>query len=242
MYTHDRKVTYSEISSGGYADIAQIADYFQDCSVFQSDMLGVGLDYLAKEQVAWILTSWQIVVGRYPKCGEQIAVSTWPYNFDPIFGYRNFSLEDAQGHRLAVANSQWILVNTQTGHPTRITEDITCHYDMDEKADMQYAPRKIVFKDVQEARDGFIVPRAFIDTNQHMNNAQYIRMALEFVPADFLVRQVRVEYRNAAVMGDRIYPYVLHDGQMVKVVLGDARKKPYAVVEFTGSDNGEKND
>ena len=47
MYTHDRRVTYSEISMNGYADIAQIAEYFQDCSVFQSDTLGVGLEYLS---------------------------------------------------------------------------------------------------------------------------------------------------------------------------------------------------
>ena len=30
MYTHDRRVTYSEISRKGFADIDQIADYFQD--------------------------------------------------------------------------------------------------------------------------------------------------------------------------------------------------------------------
>lgn len=242
MYTHDRRVTYSEISSGGYADIAQIADYFQDCSAFQSDTLGVGMDYLAQEHLAWLLTSWQIVVEQYPEYGDQIAVSTWPYSFDPIFGYRNFSLQDGQGHRLAVANSQWILVNTENGHPTRITDDITCHYSMDEKADMMYAPRKIAFKEVQEARDSFVVPRAFIDTNQHVNNAQYIRMALEYIPVDFRIHQVRVEYRKAAVMGDRIYPYVFEDGQMVKVMLGDGQKKPYAVVEFQGRNNGEKND
>lgn len=46
MYIHDRRVTYSEISMRGYADIAQIAEYFQDCSVFQSEVLGIGLEYL----------------------------------------------------------------------------------------------------------------------------------------------------------------------------------------------------
>ena len=57
MYTHDRRVTYSEISMKGFADIAQIAEYFQDCSVFQSEVLGMGLTYMNEHHLAWLLAS-----------------------------------------------------------------------------------------------------------------------------------------------------------------------------------------
>jgi acyl-ACP thioesterase len=226
----------------GYADIAQIADYFQDCSSFQSDELGIGYEYLTQEHLAWLLASWQIVVERYPEYGEEIMVSTWPYAFDSVFGYRNFSLTDVNGRRLAVANSQWILVNTSTGHPIRITEEVTSRYPMEEKAEMTYASRKVPFKEVKEAKEKFVVPRAFIDTNQHVNNAQYIRTALEYVPEDFTIGQVRVEFKEAAVLGDRVTPYVHHNGDVMKVLLADAQKKPYAVVEFKKKMNGENND
>lgn len=242
MYTHERKVTYSEISMNSYADIAQIAEYFQDCSVFQSDELGVGFEFLAENHLAWLLASWQIVVDRYPGYRENLSVSTWPYAFDSAFGYRNFMLQDEAGRRLAVANSQWILVNTETGHPTKITEEAASHYPMSEKADMVYAPRKIPSREVQEAMEPIRVPRAFIDTNQHMNNAQYIRTALEYVPEAFKIYQVRVEFKTAAVLGDWLYPYVYCDKRMTKVVLADEGKSPYAVIEFKGADNGEKND
>jgi acyl-ACP thioesterase len=171
-----------------------------------------------------------------------VAVSTWPYDFDSVFGYRNFSLTDVNGNRLAVANSQWILVNTETGHPIRITEEVTSHYPMDEKAEMTYASRKVPFKDAKEEKEKLIVPRAFIDTNQHVNNAQYIRMALEYVPKDFVIAQVRVEFKNAAVLGDSIKPYVYNDGQLIRILLADEQKKPYAVVEFQKKMNGENND
>lgn len=241
MYTHDRRVTYSEISMNGYADIAQIAEYFQDCSVFQSDTLGVGLEYLSENHLAWLLASWQIIVDEYPECGEKLYVSTWPYKFDAAFGYRNFMLKDVQARRLAVANSQWILVNTESGHPIKITEEIASHYAMDERADMVYAPRKIAFREVQEKRDAIRVPRAFIDTNQHMNNAQYIRTALEYVPETFNIHQVRVEFKEAAVLGDCLYPYVHEEEHMIRVLLANEKKKPYAVIEFKEAD-GEKND
>ena len=102
MYIHDRRVTYSEISMRGYADIAQIAEYFQDCSVFQSEVLGIGLEYLTEHHLAWLLASWQIDVDTYPEMGSRIRVSTWPYKFDAAFGYRNFMLQDENGKRRCV--------------------------------------------------------------------------------------------------------------------------------------------
>ena len=232
MYTHDRRVTYSEISMHGFADIAQVAEYFQDCSVFQSEVLGMGMDYLAQHHLAWLLASWQIDVEAYPEMGSKISVSTWPYKFDAAFGYRNFMLQDETGKRLAVANSQWILVDTESGHIVRITPEIASHYPMEDKADMTYTPRKIAFKEEKTEQESFSVPKAFIDTNQHMNNAQYIRTALEYVPEAFHIRQVLVEYKKAAVLHEQLYPFTYMDDQTVKVLLGDEEGHSYAVVEF----------
>ena len=75
MYTHDRRVTYSEISMKGFADIAQIAEYFQDCSVFQSEVLGMGLTYMNEHHLAWLLASWQIDVDTYPEMGCKVSIS-----------------------------------------------------------------------------------------------------------------------------------------------------------------------
>ena len=77
----ERPVTYSEVGADYRVDMAQVINYFQDCSCFQSDELGVGpknMDILGK---VWMLNSWQIVVERYPTYGESITVGTWPYDF-----------------------------------------------------------------------------------------------------------------------------------------------------------------
>ena len=39
MYCMKRPVTYSEVGADYKADMAQIINYFQDCSCFQSDAL-----------------------------------------------------------------------------------------------------------------------------------------------------------------------------------------------------------
>ena len=62
MYQFDSRVRYSEINSKQQLMIASMLDYLQDCCTFQSEEMGLGVDYLAKEQVAWVLSSWEIEI------------------------------------------------------------------------------------------------------------------------------------------------------------------------------------
>ena len=64
MYTFDSRVRYSETDSGGKLTMASLINYFQDCSTFQAEELGVGVEYLRERHLVWVLSAWQIVVER----------------------------------------------------------------------------------------------------------------------------------------------------------------------------------
>ena len=100
MYSFDSRVRYSEVDEDRKLSLTGVINYMQDCSTFQSEDLNMGIDYLAEKHRAWLLSSWQIVVDRYPKLGERIVVSTWPYDFKGIYGYRNFTIQDPTGFSL----------------------------------------------------------------------------------------------------------------------------------------------
>ena len=57
-------------------------------------------------------------------------------------------------------------------------------------------------------------------------------MALEMVPGDIQVRQLRVDYKKSAVLGDMIYPRMTAEQERTVVELCDADGKPYAIVEM----------
>ena len=65
MYTFQSRVRYSELDPERKLSIASIVDYFQDCSTFHSEQLGVGLDYLEERDMLWVMSYWQIVIDRY---------------------------------------------------------------------------------------------------------------------------------------------------------------------------------
>ena len=87
----------------------------------QSEALGMGIDYLEQHSHIWMLTGWQIRFNRRPGLSEEIVTGTWAYDFDAMYGYRNFILKGAGDETLAVANSIWVLINTHTGRPEKLT-------------------------------------------------------------------------------------------------------------------------
>ena len=146
MFKFESKIRYSELDEKGLLGVPRIVDYFQDCSNFQSDELGVGRAYLEERHLAWVLNFWQIIIKRRPGQGEMIKAGTFPYEFKGFMGMRNFLLEDAHGERIVNANSIWTLLNMQTGKPVKADEEIVGQYPLEERLDMNYAEEKCPFR------------------------------------------------------------------------------------------------
>lgn len=232
MYSFDSRIRYSEVDSEGNITFNAILDYFQDCSSFQSEDLGVGIDFLKEKQMAWVLISWQIEVERYPRHGERVKVGTWPYDFKGFYGYRNFIMTNEEGERLAYANSMWVLLDLKNGRPSRLLPEMVEAYQLDPALAMESCPRKMKLPMQMEAREPFGVHKFHLDTNQHVNNGKYILMAQEYLPQHFEIGKMRAEYKKSAVFGDMIYPYVAVTEEKVTVALSDERQTPYVIVEL----------
>ena len=65
-YTFDSRIRYSEIDHHRTITLPGIINYFQDCSTFQSEDIGYGVERFQTEGKAWVLSYWQVVVERYP--------------------------------------------------------------------------------------------------------------------------------------------------------------------------------
>lgn len=234
MYQFSSRVRYSEVNSEKILTLPALLDYLQDCCTFQSEELGVGVDYLADNHAAWVLSSWQIRICRYPEFGEQITVSTWAYDFKGFYGCRSFKVEGEDGELLAYANSLWVFMDTDTMRPMRINQKMIDVYlpQMAEIIGTDWGDRKLQVPEGGTAGEPIRVQRCHIDTNHHVNNGKYVQMAEEFLPEDFEVGELRVEYKKAAVLGDVLTPVYCVNENQVTVTLADEAGKTYAIVQF----------
>lgn len=232
MYQFDSRVRYSEIGADGHMSIDGIVNYFQDCSTFQSEDIGQGMGKLYAKDRAWILSSWQIVVNRYPKLLEKIMVGTWPYGFKGFYGNRNFLMRDEAGKDIAYANSIWVFMDTSTGRPAKLRGEDVAGYDIEEPYPMEYAPRKLALPEGFCKKEPFTIRKSHLDTNRHVNNCQYIRLAGEYADEGRTIRELRVSYRQAAHVGDVIVPMVHAKETGSVVLLADEQEEPYVILEY----------
>lgn len=234
MYTFESRVRYSELDHRQRISLPAVINYLQDCTTFHSESIGQGIEELKKVGKAWVLSYWQIVVERYPKIGEKIAVSTWATGFTGILGTRNFQILDEEGRRIIYAYSLWTYMDMKKKRPVKISQDVAALYKEEPPLEMEYAPRKIRRSETMTEKEAIRVRKYQIDTNEHVNNCQYVQMALEALEREITVRQVRVEYKRSAVYRDQIIPRVAEESGRIVVELCDTEGNPYAIVEFIG--------
>lgn len=256
MYTFDSRVRYSETSADGRLTPEKLIDYCQDCSTFQSEDIGAGVEKIRSRGLAWMIVYWRVEIRRMPVLGEQIRIGTLPYEMKGSIGLRNFMMETADGERLACANSVWSLIDTKTMHPVRVPADIVDVYQLGDRLDMLYDSRKIRIPDVPgEEKLPVVVKEYHLDSNRHMNNGQYVRIAMGYLPPETEISVLRIDYRRQARLGDRIIPVVYElpsridpmtdhtdildtgtaserEGRTVCVSLNDNDGRPYAVLEI----------
>ena len=147
-------------------------------------------------------------------------------------GYRNFKIEDETGEEIACANSVWVFIDITNGRPVRVPEEIKEKYSFEEPYDMECLGRKIRTEEGMQPKEPVRIGRFHIDTNRHVNNGKYVMIAEEYLPEGFKVKELRAEYKKAAVLSDFLYPRVKVMDRSAMVVLADADEKPYAVIEF----------
>lgn len=237
MYTFQSRIRYSEVGVDGNLTLESLLDYFQDSSTFHSEDIGLGVEYLQERHLAWVLSAWQIIVERYPHLCENVVIGTSPYDFKGFLGYRNFLMETDAGERLACANTIWTLMDMEKMIPAKPPVEMIEGYVISDRLQMDYAPRKIAIPAGGAEQEAVQVRPHHLDTNGHVNNGQYVRIAMEYIPEHFRIRQLRAEYKKQAVLHDMMIPSVTvnADKTLYTISLNGEDGNPYSVVELTGA-------
>ena len=232
MYSLKYKVTTSTCDSEGKLKLFSALQMMQDCSEMWIDSEPGVKRFFTEQNMAQLLASRQVEVMRVPEFKEELTVTTSVYGMKPMFGFRNTFIYDAQGAPCYRTWSMGAFVDKATGKLKRVDDDTIASMNLEPQKEMNYRDRRIILpRETGETVEPIRVLRADIDYNRHMNNANYVRMAMELLPDDFKVRDLRVEYRVAAKLGDMLVPtlYRIEGGWVVALSVG---KEVCAIIEF----------
>ena len=233
MYSLKYKVTTSTCDSEGRLKLCSALQMRQDCSEMWIDSEPGVKQYFTEQNMAQLLATRQVEIVRVPEYKEELSVTTSVYGMKPMFGFRNTFIYDAQGKPCYKTWSMGAFVDKAVGKLKRVDDATIQSMTLDPKLDMNYKDRRIILpKNSGEVLEPIKVLRADIDYNKHMNNANYVRMAMELLPENFVISGLRVEYRVAAKLGNMLKPTIFKsaDGIIVSLSIGS---EVSAIIEFT---------
>lgn len=232
MFSFNTKVSYSRVDRNEQVPIYEIMNYMQDCTNFHSESLGVGHKYMKSIGKVWVLISYKIKINKPIMLGQDICVGTAPTKFDSLFGLRQFFIKDDKGEYLVQADSIWVLIDLKNRKPTRITEEYLKKYKLETIFEGVTAKRKIRFKGEKHKLPAFEVKKTYIDDNGHMNNADYLRAAIEYLPECFMCKEMDIVYNKEAMEGETIIPYMYKEEEGIGISFEDEKGELHTTIKL----------
>ena len=211
MYSFDSRVRYSECDEKGVLALVPMMNYLQDCSTFQCEEVGRGLKELNRDHLGWFVTSWLIQIDSLPHFCDTIRTKTWSYGIHGFQALRCFAMDSEDGERLVTADSQWVLFDLQERRMMRIPESQMVYLSDEPRCDLPAMQRRLAVEGPFEDASPVTVSEQHLDTNRHVNNAQYVLMAMDALSELGLVanpKTLTVQYRSMALLGDVVRPRV----------------------------------
>ncbi len=232
-YSFESRIRYSETDKDSFLTFPAMMDYFQDTSTFHGEDNGLSIKFLASKDLTWVLSGWQVRIFALPKLDDYVRFSTWAYAFKGCVGLRNYSLSDLDGNLCAAADTQYVLMDTKKQLQERIPNYLVEGYGLEPDSHLDLGlSRKIAAAGEEELLEPLVVREYMIDTNKHVNNSQYIKTAMSFIPRDMEFNCFRAEYKKQAHLGDVLYPSRSYSENTVQMRFYDSDGKPYFIAEW----------
>lgn len=206
MYSIDNIVTTSTCDKDGKLKLFSAFQMMQDCSEMWIDSELTVKAFFEKSGMTQLLASRQVEIVRVPKYKEHLKTVTSVFGIKPMFGFRNTFIYDTDGNVCYKTWSMGAFVDRQTGKLQRIPADVLSSVNIESKKKMEYGDRRIILpKDVEFVEhEPVAVTHNDIDYNHHMNNANYIRIACEYLPEGYIYNNVRIEFKRPTRFGEEI--------------------------------------
>ncbi len=234
IYSFKSRIRYSETDKNSELSFPALLDYFQDTSTFHGEDNQLPLDFLFSQNITWVLGGWQVRIFKPMRLNDFITVSTWAHNFRQCLGFRNYSIKNEAGELTAVADTQYVLINLKDQTPVRIPEYMVSGYGLEKDAHIDLKmQRKIRLCSQEERLEPVSVQDYMIDANNHVNNSQYVKTTMLYLPKDFSFNCFRCEYKKQARIGDTFYPAVSQLENGIQIKLYDADDSLFFAGEWT---------
>ncbi|MBQ9205727.1 MAG: hypothetical protein IJ158_03330 [Treponema sp.] len=238
IFTQERTISSAFIDSSLKMGIAQSVLMVQDNLTECFNKLGCdGVIYREKYNAFWVFTKSKLIFKRRPDWREKLSASTFPVDNAGFKAHINTILKDLNGETLIIANQEACVLDMEKHRPVKLTN---LNYPKENFPEAVFTEQFEKF-DADFTEDDFkyeqIIRAQHIDMSHHMNNIEYIKLALNVFTDDFLlsheVKSLEVHYTGESKEGQTLRIYGKTNGNTTNVVIKESERSVFEMkIEF----------
>ncbi len=196
-----------EVSANTEIKPYSILHFLEDVAYHNAKEIGVGYEDTVAKHQGFFLIKYHLKFNLMPKMSDIIKAKTWIVKAKSIQCRREFELSDINNNIIGVASSLWLLVDLNTKKILNPYKELT-YPDCEENYAFDTTFPKIPIINKVDFESEINITFDDIDLNSHVNNANYLKFALNTLPADFLknnsVCEINILYKKETILGETI--------------------------------------
>jgi acyl-ACP thioesterase len=233
IYTRIETVPSSAAGATTQMRFSAILCTMQDAAYEHARQLGVGYEFLIKQNRAFILSRMQLkVCSELPSWNERIVLQTWPRGLDRLFCYRDFEISREGREPFIKATTSWLMIDTVQRHPVRQQEYFTNVTIRDIHALDGDAPRKLSWDDKTQPFDIRRARASDLDPNGHVNNTRYVDWVTDAIAErhgiDAQISELCINFHAEIKLGEEVKLGIGEEPDGEVVLQGETDKKSFA--------------
>lgn len=207
---HQKKfrVRAYETDPYGRLEVAILCKLMQETATAHAAILGVSVEALMENGVAWVLSHLDLEVTRWPGPDAEIIITTWPEAASRLMVERHFEVHDSAGEELASASTFWLVLDLERRRPVRFPAVVLEAMSNHDIGSTTTKPDRLEAPDLVDRERVFTVRRSDLDLADHVNNTSYVGWAIEAVPDEVWenqeLRELRIDFLSECHQGQTI--------------------------------------
>ncbi len=202
-FSYTYSIPYKTLNLDWSIRLSALMDFLQETATRHSEHAGFPMAWFFEEMKGWVITHWDLKIHQYPKWNDTVVVSTWPSLFKGIMADRSFLVTDSQGRVLLEGASRWVFTDLSRRRPIKPPQEMLDGYGVLNAPCFETSfkfPLPLISEMELVRTSQFMTTRRDVDTNNHINNVNYIEWVLDLIPDDLYdnrqIRTMQVSYKK----------------------------------------------
>ena len=133
VYEYKTRIRYNDVNEDNRLSNKGLLNILSEAAGAHSDEVGYSSNTMESTNCAWMLLYWKLKIYERPNWNAKLIIKTWPRAFSKVSSWRDFEVYNETGTKIAIASTEWVLVDAKKGSISRITEKMVDEYGIVEK-------------------------------------------------------------------------------------------------------------